>query len=116
MIVVMLYVFIRKRVIEISTEFFVIKLNSKMCAFSALYEGIGSKQTVQYLHRKKNQDFDQCVRCKYCTVAGGGDMQFVQQYLQPGVIYEKCSRFSLRSYASVRPFKLLNKYSVKLIF
>ena len=74
MIVVMLYVFIRKRVIEISTEFFVIKLNSKMCAFSALYEGIGSKQTVQYLHRKKNQDFDQCVRCKYCTVAGGGDM------------------------------------------
>ena len=43
-------------------------------------------------------------------------MQFVQQYLQPGVIYEKCSRFSLRSYASVRPFKLLNKYSVKLIF
>ena len=74
MIVVMLYVFIRKRVIEISTEFFVIKLNSKMCAFSALYEGIGSKQTVQYLHRKKNQDFDQCVRCKYCTVAGGGDI------------------------------------------
>ena len=70
----MLYVFIRKRVIEISTEFFVIKLNSKMCAFSALYEGIGSKQTVQYLHRKKNQDFDQCVRCKYCTVAGGGDI------------------------------------------
>ena len=77
MIVVMLYVFIRKRVIEISTEFFVIKLNSKMCAFSALYEGIGSKQTVQYLHRKKNQDFDQCVRCKYCTVAGGGDMILV---------------------------------------
>ena len=74
MIVVMLYVFIRKRVIEISTEFFVIKLNSKMCTFSALYEGIGSKQTVQYLHRKKNQDFDQCVRCKYCTVAGGGDI------------------------------------------
>ena len=78
MIVVMLYVFIRKRVIEISTEFFVIKLNSKMCAFSALYEGIGSKQTVQYLHRKKNQDFDQCVRCKYCTVAGGGDITSIE--------------------------------------
>ena len=93
MIVVMLYVFIRKRVIEISTEFFVIKLNSKMCAFSALYEGIGSKQTVQYLHRKKNQDFDQCVRCKYCTVAGGGDIHHVET-----VIALLCSRAVPRSH------------------
>lgn len=87
MIVVMLYVFIRKRVIEISTEFFVIKLNSKMCAFSALYEGIGSKQTVQYLHRKKNQDFDQCVRCKYCTVAGGGDIFLIFQNNRDNIPY-----------------------------
>ncbi len=44
--------------------FFVIKVNSKMCAFSALYVGIGSNQTVQYLHRKKNEEFDQSVWCK----------------------------------------------------
>ena len=57
-----------------STHFFVIKVNSKMCAFSALFIGIGSNQTVQFLHRKKNQEFDESVRGNYCTVAGGGDM------------------------------------------
>ena len=64
-----------------------------MCAFSALYEGIGSKQTVQYLHRKKNQDFDQCVRCKYCTVAGGGDIAYVSQtiyYISLSLAVSKC--------------------------
>jgi hypothetical protein len=73
-IVIIYYVFIRKRVIKMLTQFFVIKVNSKMCAFSALCVGIGSKQTVPYLHRKKNQDFDQSVRCNYCTIAGLGDM------------------------------------------
>jgi hypothetical protein len=29
---------------------------------------------VQYLHRKKNQEFDQSVRCNDCTVAGLGDI------------------------------------------
>ena len=53
MIVIMYYVFITNEVILMSTQFFVIKVNSKMCAFSALCVGIGSQQTVQYLHRKK---------------------------------------------------------------
>ena len=61
-----------------------------MCAFSALYEGIGSKQTVQYLHRKKNQDFDQCVRCKYCTVAGGGDIvPLTKLIIQPSKVRQE---------------------------
>jgi len=41
---------------------------------SALCVGIGSQQTMLYLHRKENQEFDQSVRCKYCTVAGLGDI------------------------------------------
>ena len=32
---------------------------------------------VQYLHRKINKEFEQSVRCKYCTVAGGGDICMV---------------------------------------
>ena len=63
MIVTMYHVFIRN---------FVIKVNSKMCAFSALYIGIGSHRTVQYLHHEKNQGFGQSVWCKYCTIAGRG--------------------------------------------
>ena len=52
----------------------IVTVNSKMCAFSALHVGIRSIWMVQYLHRKKNQELDQGVWCKYCTVAGGGDI------------------------------------------
>ena len=55
-------------------QFFVIKVNSEMCALSAMYVGIGSNQTVHYMHHKKNQEFDQSVQCKYCMVVGGGDI------------------------------------------